>query len=357
MAPVSIGAMRFPGDSSDAVALIRHAIDSGMRYIDTSRGYGESEFVLGRALKNGYREKVILSSKCSPWIKKVRDDDDGSADSVRRRIEETLLRLDVDYLDFYQVWNVCNRESWETATKPGGMVEGIKKAIADGLVRHTGFTTHDSKENLLEYLPQADWCEALLVSYNLMNLGYAPVIEKAHELGIAMIVMNPMGGGKFAEASPVLAQLAKEVGAASVPDLAVRFVLGNPAVDTILCGMTKMTDVDETVAAAKRPALTAAQMDKVHAFFDERSRKNVSFCTACNYCMPCPTGINIPGIMGLIYEDRFFGLKDAAKGGYRWVGQVKADACIKCGECEKKCTQHLSIMKEMAYAAETYGGK
>ena len=80
VAPVSIGAMRLPEDCTDAVALIRYAIDSGMCYIDTSRGYGESEFKLGRALKDGYREKVILSSKCSPWIKKVREDDDGSAD-------------------------------------------------------------------------------------------------------------------------------------------------------------------------------------------------------------------------------------------------------------------------------------
>ncbi len=148
--PVSIGAMRLPGDATDAVALIRRAIDAGMVYIDTSRGYGESEFLLGRALRDGYREKVVLSSKCSPWIKKVREDDDGSADSVVRRIEEQLLRLDVEYLDVYQVWNIHNPEGWETATRPGGMVDGIRKAIDRGLVGHAGFTTHDSPESLLE---------------------------------------------------------------------------------------------------------------------------------------------------------------------------------------------------------------
>jgi uncharacterized protein len=356
VAPVGIGTMHFPGDCVDAVALIRHAIDSGMRYIDTSRGYGEAEFVLGRALKDGYREKVILSSKCSPWIRKVRDDDDGSADSVRRRIEETMLRLDVDYLDFYQVWNINNPEAWETATKKGGMVEGIRKAMDEGLVRHTGFTTHEKPENVVKYLEQADWCEILLVSYNLLNRAYAPVLEAAREHGIGTVVMNPVGGGKFAEESPVLTKLANEVGATSVADLAVRFVLSNANVDTILCGISKSSDVDDTVASADRPAFDADQLKAIDNFFEQYSRKSVGFCTACRYCMPCPTGINIPAIMGAIYEDKFLGLKQGAKRAYRWAGKVKADACIRCGECEKKCTQSLKIMDEMAYAAKEYGG-
>ena len=355
VAPVSIGAMRFPGDANDAVALIRRAIDAGMVYIDTSRGYGESEWVLGRALQDGYREKVILSSKCSPWIKKVSGDDDTSAESTRRRIEETITRLGVDYLDFYQVWNVNNAEAWETATKKGGMVDGIRKAMDEGLVRHTGFTTHEKPENVVEYLRSADWCEILLVSYNLMNRSYAPVLEAAREHGIGTVVMNPVGGGKFAEESPVLTKLAREVGAASVADLAVRFVLSNPNVDTILCGMNKLSDVDDTIASAERPVFDADQLKAIDEFFEKFSRKNVGFCTACRYCMPCPTGINIPAIMGAIYEDKFLGLKQGAKRQYRWAGKVKADACIRCGQCEEKCTQSLKIMEEMAYAAGEYG--
>ncbi|MFP4380712.1 MAG: aldo/keto reductase [Candidatus Sumerlaeia bacterium] len=355
VAPVSIGAMRLPEDCVDAVKLIRHAIDSGMRYIDTSRGYGESEFKLGKALKDGYREKVILSTKCSPWIKKVRGDEDGSADSVYRSIEESMARLDVDYLDFYQVWNIMNRDCWETATKPGGMVDGIKRAMKDGLVKHTGFTTHDSVENLLEYLPQADWCEILLISYNLLNLDYAPVMEKAKELGIGTIVMNPVGGGKFAEESPVLHKLAESVGCESIPELAVRYVLSNPNVDTIINGISKLSDVDGTIKAAEKGAFSKEQMARIDAWHEEFSRENQHFCTACGYCMPCPTGINIPKIMGLVFEDKFLGLKNAAKGGYRWAGKVKADACIMCGACEKKCTQQLEIIKEMTYAAQEYG--
>ncbi len=131
---ISIGAMRLPKDVDDAVALVRHAIDSGMRYIDTSRGYGESEWIIGQALKDGYRKKVLLSTKWAPWIVKVDQGDDSSSDRVRRRIEESMRRLDVDFLDFYQVWNISSRENYDQAVAKGGMVEGILKAKAEGLV-------------------------------------------------------------------------------------------------------------------------------------------------------------------------------------------------------------------------------
>jgi predicted aldo/keto reductase-like oxidoreductase len=347
--------MRFPQDGLDAVALIRHAIDSGMRYIDTSRGYGESEFILGKALKDGYREKVILSTKCSPWIKKVTDADDGSADSVRRRIEESLIRLDVDYLDFYQVWNVNNADAWKTATQKGGMVEGILKAKEDGLIKHTGFTTHEKPELVIKYLDEADWCEILLVSYNLLNKSYAPVLEAAHHKGIGTIVMNPVGGGKLAAQSEKLQPLIEKVGAESLADLAVRFVLSNTNVDTILCGMSKLSDVDNTIASAQRPRFGAEQLQSIESFFTGLSRENVEFCTGCRYCVPCPAGIEIPGIMSGIYEAKFLGLFEGGKGTYNWnTRDVKVDACTDCGACEKKCTQSLPIRKELQWAKEAF---
>ena len=355
VADVSIGAMRLPTDTLEAVELLRYAIDSGMLYIDTSRGYGESEMVVGKALKNGYRKKVKLSSKCSPWNRKIQDTDDGSAASVRHRIDETLLRLDVDYLDFYQVWSVNSPETWETATRKGGMVDGIKQAMLKGLVKHTGFTTHEKPENLLKYLKTADWCEVLLVSYNLLNRSYEPVLAKAKELGIGTVVMNPVGGGKLAEESPILKRLAGEVGAVSVADLAVRYVLSNPDVDTILCGMTKKTDVEDSIASAERSDFPPTVVRKINNFFEQLSRETVQFCTNCGYCQPCPAGINIPGVMGAVYEERFLGFKEGARRSYqRAVRDIAVTACTECGQCESKCTQGLEIINELKRAFSRY---
>jgi len=352
--PVNIGAMRLPRDVDDAVTLIRHAIDSGLKYIDTSRGYGESEWLLGQALQDGYREKVILSTKCCPWILKVRPQDEPSADCTRRRIDESMRRLGVDYLDFYQVWNIDSREHYDAAVRKGGMVEGILNARDEGLVRHTGFTTHDSVENISVYIDEADWCEVILFTYNLINRRYAPVIEKAHNKGIGTLVMNPVGGGRLAGPSPVLLKLAEEVGAVSVPDLAVRYVLSNPNVDTILCGMQKEPDVDDSVASAERPPLDDGQMARIDEFLDDIAARKEAFCTGCRYCLPCPQGIDIPAMMNIVFDDRVWGMHELSKRAYRGMTGAKAEACTQCGACEKACTQNLSIMEMMSYAAQAY---
>ena len=155
--------MRLPADNDEAVALLRQAIDSGMTYIDTSRGYGDSEIKVGKALKDGYREKVILSTKWSPWVVKIEKDDTPSAACTYKRICESMERLDVDYLDFYQVWSVMKPENFEAAVAPGGMVEGIRRAVDEGLVGHIGMTTHDAPENVSAQLDRADWCEGRAV--------------------------------------------------------------------------------------------------------------------------------------------------------------------------------------------------
>ena len=169
--PVSMGAMRLP-EEEKATPLIRHGIDAGMIYIDTSRGYVDSETKLGKALKDGYREKVILSTKWSPWNVKIEEDDDSSADCTYKRILESMQRLDVEYLDFYQIWAISEPGHYEKCTTKGGMLDGIFRAMNEGLVKHTGFTTHDKPENVSRYIDEADWCEAILFTHNILDGSY-----------------------------------------------------------------------------------------------------------------------------------------------------------------------------------------
>jgi len=352
--PVSLGGMRFPPNTRKAVDLVRHAIDQGLRYIDTSRGYGESEYIVGRALRDGYRDRVLLSTKWAPWIKPIDPDDDTSAAAVRRRIEEQLVRLDVERVDFYQVWSLGSLQQLDQVCAPGGTVDGIRKAREDGLVGHLGMTSHIPLDDLYTRLDALDWVEALLLSFNLMNRKAAKVLRAAHERGIATLVMNPVGGGALAEPSPVLADLAREAGAESVPDLAVRYVVGQPYIDTLLCGAHRPEDVDATVASARRGPLDAAALARVDERLDSLAPEEVGFCTACKYCMPCPEGINIPAVMQAVYRDRYWGLHKTARQRYRRLKGPKAEACTRCGTCVTRCTQHLDIPAEMAYAAEAF---
>jgi len=206
------------------------------------------------------------------------------------------------------------------------MVDGIQKAISEKLVGHTGFTTHDKAENIIEYVKETDWCEIILFTYNILNPTYEKAIEAAHAKGIGVIVMNPLAGGLLAHDSLPLQTLADRVGAKAIPELAIRFLTSNPSVATVICGISKMSDVDSTIAATDRGPFTPAQMGVLRETLAEMQVANKVFCTGCRYCMPCSKEIDIPAIMSKIAQYRFWGLHDPARAWYRDLKSPKADA-------------------------------
>jgi len=362
--PVSLGAMRLP-DEEQAIPLLRQAIDAGMIYIDTCRGYGDSEIKVGKSLKDGYREKVILSTKYSPWMGTRESADAASAERTYRGIVESMERLHVDYLDFYQVWNVHRAEHFQEATQKGAVVEGILRAIDEGIVGHTGFTTHDTPENISRYIDEADWCEAILFTYNFFNPTYKDVIAKAHAKGIATVVMNPVGGGTLTEDSAVIRQAVQQAtGIDNVVEAAHRYLNGNENVDTILCGIAKPSDVVSTIENYEKPPLTKEQTESLEAAVGNLSMENMGFCTGCKYCMPCPQNIDIPAMMNVAYHDRLVQLTRQAQQIYGWsVSEGNPDRsadpaeCTECGQCEEKCTQQLEIIEELKYITEKFAKK
>ena len=357
--PVSIGAMRLPEEEL-AIPLIRQAIDAGMIYVDTSRGYGESELKIAKALKDGYREKVILSTKWCPWNLKVEEDDDTSADCTYKRILESMERLGVEYLDFYQIWCINNLEQYQQATCKGGMLDGIRRARDEGLVKHIGFTNHDTPENVSKYVEEADWCEAILFTCNILNPGYKEVIAQAHQKGIATLVMNPVAGGLLTHNSPVLQKAVCNVtGSKDVVEAAHRYLAGDENIDTVLCGINKPTDVRSTIENYSKPPLTRQQREDLEEVMNKLSSKGMGFCVACNYCMPCPEGISIPGMMNIVYLDKFLQMVDRAGELYekRVTPENSPSLCTKCGQCEEKCTQKLKITEELEYVIERFGQK
>ncbi len=360
--PVSIGAMRLPENEEKAVTLLRQAIDTGMTYIDTSRGYADSEIKVGKALKDGYRKKVILSTKWSPWITKIEPDDDASADCTYKRIIESMERMDTDYLDFYQIWNIDSFEHYQQAVAKGGMLDGIRRANDERLVGHTGFTTHDSPKNIARYIKEADWCETILFTYNMLNQQYAETIAMAYEKGIATVVMNPIGGGMLAEDSPVIkSAVHRALDTEDVTEIAHRYLAGNGNIDTILCGISKPSDIITTLENYQKPSLTKKEIEKLEKAMQKLSSKDMGFCTACKYCMPCPQGIDIPSMMKVSYLANMLQVPRKAKDIYNWnINEANPEisavpsSCIECGQCEQKCTQHLKIMQEIKRVTEQF---
>ena len=355
--PISVGSMRWP-DEDLAIPLVRQAIDAGMIYIDASRAYLDSELKLAKVLKDGYREKVILSTKWCPWNMKVEPDDDTSAECTYKRLLEAMERLDVEYLDFYQIWNVRTPEHYHEITRKGGMLDGILKAKNQGLVGHIGFSTHDTPDNTRKYIDEADWCEVITFTHNILNPTYKEVIARAHEKGIGTIVMNPLGGGSLAEKSPVLQQaVSNAVGITDVAEVAHRYLAGDENIDTILCGITKPSDISSTIDHYSKPPLTPQQREDLEQAMAKISSKGFGFCSGCKYCMPCPEGINIPSMMNLVYLDRLLQMPDRAERLYGLLVKPEnspAIICTKCGQCEEKCTQNLEIRDDLEYLGERF---
>jgi predicted aldo/keto reductase-like oxidoreductase len=352
---LGFGAMRLPEDENGdvdrdyAVSLIRESIDAGVNYVDTAPLYnrGQSEEVVGEALQDGYRERVWLSTK----NQRVNDD----PDDWRRRLEESMKKLRVDYLDVYHMWGIGWKEFEEHLTIKNGPLAAARKAQQDGLFRHLFFSFHAPPEDFPKVVDTGEFV-GCTVQYNLIDRSNEAGIARAAAKGLAVVIMGPVGGGRLAGPSSVIENL--DVGAASTAELALRFVLANADVDCAISGMSSREQLRENVATASRTdRLDEAEIARINESFDEYRKLAELYCTSCDYCKPCPENVAISRVLVLYNLARVYGLEEAAKKLYAEIGRTgffarvnNAAACTECGECTDKCPQKLDIPEELAAA-------
>jgi hypothetical protein len=349
---LSFGAMRLPPDDAEAVRIMRRAIDLGVNYLDTAPGYseGRSERLLGEAVKPYDRSSLTLSTK-NP----IRD---ASGEGFRQRLENSLKEMGLDYIDVYHMWGI----RWETyenvITQPGGPLEAARQAKEEGLIRHLAFSFHGAPEDLARLAETGNY-ESCTVQYNVLDRRNEPGIARAHELGMGVVIMGPVGGGRLAEPSPAIQALIPG-GAKSSAEVALRFVLANPNVSCAISGMSAMEQVEENIATASRAEpMGDDERRRVAEMLEENQRLADLYCTGCDYCKPCEQGVDIGANFRLMNYMRIYGLEDHARREYaRLSEQGKgADACSRCGECEPKCPQSISIMDQLEEVAAALGGE
>ncbi len=358
---LGFGAMRLPmiGDHVDmdlSVSIMRRSIELGVNYLDSAVGYcnGESQIAVGKAIK-GYRDKVFVSTKNHYKGE--------SGDDWQKLLDQSLERLDVDYIDFYHShglgWDEYNR-----MLGPGKPMERFRKAKEEGLIRHMCFSCHDSPENMMKLIDTGEF-EGMLVQYNLLDRHNEEAIAYAHEKGMGVAIMGPIGGGRLVAPSEKIQSMVKE-GAKSTPEVALRFVISNPNVTVALSGMNSVQMVEENVATASREEpMSEEERIRVIEILEESKRLADLYCTGCGYCMPCPNDIDIPANFSAMNYYRVFGLFDLAKRIYMNLGKKRkndgtivsawAEACLECGECEPKCPQKIPIIKQLKETYEALG--
>ena len=359
---LGFGGMRLPTktvdgsevyDYDESIRIIRRALDLGVNYVDTAPYYcdKESEIIIGKAIK-GRRDKVYLSTK-NP----IEND---SGEDYRKRLESSLQKLDTDYIDFYHFWGI----SWEKYTEkidvPNGPLSAAYKAKQEGLIKHISFSFHDEPENMIKLIDTGHF-ETVLCQYNLLDRANEDAIAYAKEKGLGVVIMGPVGGGRLGAPSDVIEQL-MEGKSSSTAETAIRFVLSNQNVTCALSGMGSMAMVEENVKTASNESqLSQQEVAVINASMEENKKLADLYCTGCNYCMPCPAGVNIPLNFRLMNYHKVYNLTDYAKEQYKLIGKVgwmqgkDADACIECGKCEKKCPQHIPIIEQLKETKKALG--
>ncbi len=355
--PLSVlgfGAMRLPCspdgriDRTAATAMVRHAIDAGINYVDTAYPYhgGESEPFLGEALGDGYRERVHLATKLPGWLVECRADMD-------RLLDEQCARLRTDAIDLYLLHGLTG-EGFERLSGLG-VLEFLDDALADGRIRHAGFSFHDDLPAFAPIADAYDWTFCQL-QYNYMDMHYQgglDAVRYAADAGLGVVVMEPLRGGALARPIPGAAELWARAGVGRTPaEWGLAWLWDQPEVTVVLSGMSTPDQVRENVASAARARphlLSAAE----HAVYDDvrelyRGRTAID-CTRCGYCQPCPSGVDIPECFSL-YNDAFvYGDPAGARSGYHIFARYGGAAanCTECGQCEERCPQGLAIRKHL----------
>lgn len=356
------GTMRLPlnpdktVDRAAAISMIRRSIDEGVNYVDTAYMYhdGESERIVGEALKDGYREKVLLADKMPVWFAK-------DEEKMRAIFDEQFQRLDVDVIDMYLVHNITV-PIWKRAKK-FHLMEFLREKQAEGKIRHIGFSFHDELPFFKEVIDEEDW-DFCQIQLNYMDKDFQAGEEGlryAASKGVPVVVMEPLKGGKLTDALPrTVEALWKETEIQRTPaEWALRWVADHPEVMTILSGMSAPEQLEENLrilSGAEPGCLT----DQEHLIIDQVSaeyNKLIQYsCTACKYCLPCPQKIDIPTAINYYNEWFLYEGNPKLKADYPvWLtkGRQPGD-CISCKACEGHCPQHLPISEIMKKTAEIY---
>ncbi|MDC7219656.1 MAG: aldo/keto reductase [Spirochaetales bacterium] len=363
---LGFGAMRLPTiddkydriNEKEAISMIRTALDKGVNYLDTAYGYhgGTSEDLCGKALKDGYREKAYIATKMPSWEVKSYDD-------LHRLLDEQLTRLDVEYIDFYLL-HTLTKAYWDIY-KAIDYKKFIKEAMDMGKIKHIGFSFHDNLELFKEITDDYDW-EFCQIQLNYLDETYQAGLEGmryAAERDMGVIIMEPLRGGMLArEEIPQELQAIWDKSPVKRRPVqwGLSYLFDHPEVSLVLSGMSTMEQVEDNIETAREALpgfLSGEERDvigRAKEFYKSRIRVN---CTSCQYCMPCPAGVNIPELFWGYNHDGVFG--DFKKGQFWTTGFLKPHAraynCIECGACETKCPQNIEIIKHLKKITELYG--
>ena len=362
---LGFGCMRFPQsgghiDIAAAERLVRDAIAAGINYFDTAYVYSGSEAALGEILeKDGLRDRVNIATKLPHYLIRSRE-------GIEKLFQEELRRLRTDHVDYYLMHMLTDTAAWERM-KSLGIEDWLAEKQRSGAIRQVGFSYHGGADAFCALLDARDW-DFCMIQYNYMDehsQAGRRGLEYAREKGLPVMIMEPLRGGKLVSRLPKEAEaiFSAQSVQRSPAEWAFRWLWDQSEVTVVLSGMNSPEMLRENCAAAsdaRAGAFTDADREMLRRVAAAINAKMAVGCTGCRYCMPCPKGVDIPGVFSAynrrFSEGRIAGLRD-----YVMCTALRRDGsgasnCIGCGKCEQHCPQHISIRDELKNARRALEG-
>lgn len=336
--PVLPGKTQADIDEAQAIGMIRSAIDAGLNYVDTAYMYHdqESERLVGKALQDGYRDKVYLATK-SP-LGSI-----NTAEDFDRILEEQLRKLNTAHIDFYMFHGI-GRDRWRQTVLPLGLKERMLQARDAGKIRYIGFSFHDDAEAFREIVDgwdAWDFCQIQMNYVDVYNQATLEGMAYAASKGLGVVIMEPLLGGKLAAPSQPVAQALR--GDRTPVEWALDFMWNRPEVSVVLSGMGSPQMVEDNLIYASRSGV--GMLDDADLQMLAHARQTYltmakAPCTKCRYCMPCPGGLDIPAILEAYNQSA---VDEAAAAKLYQALETPASACLACHKCERACPQHIAV--------------
>lgn len=352
-----LGCMRFNGPASGdtvineekAIKLIRQAIDGGVNYLDTAYVYLDktSEIVLGKALLDGYRDKVTIATKMP--IEHV-----NNYEEMEALLDLELKKLQTDHIDYYLMHGI-DKAKW-LKFKEMSADKFFEDKKREGKIRYKCFSFHGPYEDFEYIIKDYDW-DMVQIQYNFMdidNQAGTKGLKLAGELGIPVVIMEGLLGGKLASAPDNVQKLYDEFETKRSPvEWAFRWLGNCPEIMTILSGCNEEEQISDnlrifdTIEAGVMNEKELTLIDEVRKAYNDRTKIG---CTGCRYCMPCPGGVDIPRVFTLWNECSLYGGKPQDNWNYMELRRLEMtpDKCLECGACESACPQSLNIIESLA---------
>ena len=360
---LGFGCMRLPVlgepqniDEPLAIRMIRRAVDAGVNYVDTAYPYhgGNSEVLVGKALGDGYREKVKLATKMPSWLVKETSDFD-------RFFDEQLARLRTDRIELYLL-HALGRERWDHMRRLG-IQEWAERQVKRGRIHWLGFSFHDELSAFTKIVDSWDRWTFAMILYNYASENVQAGtrgLRHAAGRGLAVVVMEPLMGGNLVTPPPAVQAVWESAPVKRNPaDWALQWVWSKPEVSVVLSGMSTMEQVEENLVSADRSSpglLTPAEVEAVGRAAAAYEKLSPIHCTQCGYCMPCPKGVNIQRVLDIYNKSVAFANPEEGKRLHGFLKESeRAGSCAGCLECEEKCPQEVPVHEWMNRIKKEFG--